>query len=178
MSRIGKLPIPLAAKVKAEVKGRTVHVEGPKGKLQFGLPEPIQVRLKDGKILVSREGDTAEARALHGLTRAIVNNMVHGVGEGYTKRLEIHGVGFKAAVQGQQVTMNLGYSHQIHYPVPVGVSVKVEDNTKVVIEGADKQAVGQVAAELRSYYPPEPYKGKGVRYSDERVVRKEGKKVQ
>ncbi|MCB1126941.1 MAG: 50S ribosomal protein L6, partial [Verrucomicrobiae bacterium] len=101
-----------------------------------------------------------------------------GVGEGYVKRLEIHGVGFKAAVQGQEVTMNLGYSHQINYLVPAGVSVKVEENTKLVVEGPDKQAVGQVAAELRSYYPPEPYKGKGVRYSDERVVRKEGKKVQ
>ncbi|MCP5522779.1 MAG: 50S ribosomal protein L6 [Verrucomicrobiales bacterium] len=178
MSRIGKLPIPLPAKVKADVKAGTVHVEGPKGKLQFDLPKSIQARLEDGRILVTREADTAEVKALHGLARAIVNNMVHGVGEGYVKRLEIHGVGFKAAVQGQEVTMNLGYSHQINYLVPAGVSVKVEENTKLVVEGPDKQAVGQVAAELRSYYPPEPYKGKGVRYSDERVVRKEGKKVQ
>jgi large subunit ribosomal protein L6 len=150
MSRIGKLPIPLLAKVKVDVKDGTVHVEGPKGKLQFDLPKHISARIEDGKIVVSRDGETAEARALHGLTRSIVNNMVQGVGVGYTKRLEIHGVGFKASVQGQEVTMNLGYSHPINYQVPAGVSVKVEDNTKLVVEGADKQAVGQVASEFRS----------------------------
>jgi large subunit ribosomal protein L6 len=178
MSRIGKLPVPIPDKVKAALKGRTIHVEGPKGKLDFEVPGRIEVRIDDGRVLVTRADDQPQTRALHGLSRALINNMVKGVSDGYVKRLEIHGVGFKAAVSGGKVTMHLGYAHPIEYSIPAGVSVKVEDNTKIIVEGADKQAVGQVAAELRSYYPPEPYKGKGVRYADERVVRKEGKKVQ
>jgi large subunit ribosomal protein L6 len=130
------------------------------------------------KITVTREGDDAEAKAMHGLSRALVNNMVKGVSEGFVKRLGIQGVGFKAAVQGKLVNLSLGYSHPLLYPIPDQIKVTVEENTKLTIEGPDKQVVGRVAAEIRSYYPPEPYKGKGVRYDDEKVVRKEGKTVQ
>jgi large subunit ribosomal protein L6 len=178
MSRIGKQPIAVPPKVKVELKGRTVFVEGPKGKLQLELPPRTSAKVDAGKVLVAREGEDAQAKALHGLGRALINNMVKGVTDGFVKKLEIHGVGFKAAVQGSTVTMNLGYSHPIVYPVPDQVKVTVEDNTKITIEGPDRQAVGQVASELRSFYPPEPYKGKGVRYVGERIIRKEGKTVQ
>jgi len=132
----------------------------------------------NGQVLVSRQGESDDVKALHGLSRALVNNMVRGVSEGFVKKLEIQGVGFKAAVQGKAVNLNLGYSHPINYPIPDQIKVTVEENTKLTIEGPDRQMVGQVAAEIRSFYPPEPYKGKGVRYADERVVRKEGKTVQ
>jgi len=178
MSRIGKMPIAIPAKVKVEVKGQKVHVEGPKGKLDWELPARTTIKVDNGQVLVSRDGDDAQAKALHGLSRALVQNMVTGVSEGFVKKLEIQGVGFKAAVQGKTVTMNLGYSHPINYPIPDQVKVTVEENTKLTIEGPDAQKVGQVASELRGFYPPEPYKGKGVRYSDERVERKEGKTVQ
>jgi large subunit ribosomal protein L6 len=178
MSRIGKQPIPIPPKVKVEVKGQKVFVEGPKGKLDWELPHRTSLKVENGKVVVSREGDDARAKALHGLSRALVNNMVRGVSEGFVKKLEIQGVGFKAAVAGNNVNMSLGYSHPIVYPIPAQVKVTVEENTKITIEGPDRQSVGQVAAELRSFYPPEPYKGKGVRYSDERVIRKEGKTVQ
>jgi large subunit ribosomal protein L6 len=178
MSRIGKMPVVIPPKVKVEVKGQKVSVEGPKGKLDFELPRRTGVKMDGGSLLVSRDGDDAEAKALHGLSRAILNNMVKGVSEGFMKKLEIQGVGFKAAVQGKSVNMSLGYSHPIVYDIPDQIKVTVEENTKITIEGPSKQVVGQVAAELRSYYPPEPYKGKGVRYSDEKVIRKEGKTVQ
>jgi large subunit ribosomal protein L6 len=178
MSRIGKQPITIPPKVKVEVKGQKVSVEGPKGKLAWELPRRTAAKVEKGIIVVSRENDQAEVKALHGLSRALVNNMVHGVAEGFSKRLEIQGVGFKAAVQGKTVNLSLGYSHPIVYNIPDQVTVKVEENTKIIVEGPDRQTVGQVAAELRAFYPPEPYKGKGVRYSDERVVRKEGKTVQ
>jgi large subunit ribosomal protein L6 len=178
MSRIGKQPIAIPAKVKVEVKGQQVFVEGPKGKLNWELPHRTGLKVEDGKVLVSRQGEDAKTKALHGLSRALVNNMVRGVSEGFVKKLEIQGVGFKAAVQGQSVTLNLGYSHPVIYALPAQIKVTVDENTKITIEGPDRQAVGQVAAEIRSFYPPEPYKGKGVRYSDERVIRKEGKTVQ
>lgn len=178
MSRIGKQPIAIPPKVKVEVKGQKVSVEGPKGKLNWELPRRTSLKLKNGKVVVSREGDDADAKALHGLSRALVNNMVRGVSEGFVKKLEIQGVGFKAAVQGNAVNMNLGYSHPIVYPIPAQIKVTVEENTKITVEGPDRQTVGQVAAELRGFYPPEPYKGKGVRYVGEHVVRKEGKTVQ
>jgi len=178
MSRIGKQPIAIPPKVKVEVKGQKVFVEGPKGKLDWELPRRTSLKVEKGMVVVSREGDDARAKALHGLSRALVNNMVRGVSEGFVKKLEIQGVGFKAAVTGNSVNMTLGYSHPIVYPIPAQVKVTVEENTKLTIEGPDRQSVGQVAAELRSFYPPERYKGKGVRYSDERVVRKEGKTVQ
>jgi len=178
MSRIGKQPIAIPAKVKVEVKGQKVLVEGPKGKLDFELPKRTSLKVEGGNIVVARDGEDAEAKALHGLSRALVNNMVKGVSEGFSKKLEIQGVGFKAAVQGKIVNLSLGYSHPLNYNIPDQIKVTVEDNTKLTIEGPDKQVVGRVAAEIRSFYPPEPYKGKGVRYSDERVVRKEGKTVQ
>ncbi len=178
MSRIGKQPIAIPPKVKVEVKGQQVAVEGPKGKLNWELPRRTSLKVDNGKVVVSRQGDDAQAKALHGLSRALVNNMVRGVSEGFVKKLEIQGVGFKAAVQGKNVNLNLGYSHPISYPIPDQIKVTVEENTKLTIEGPDRQVVGQVAAEIRSFYPPEPYKGKGVRYTDERVIRKEGKTVQ
>jgi len=178
MSRIGKQPITIPPKVKVEIKGQQVYVEGPKGKLNWELPGRTTLRVENGKVVVSREGDDARAKALHGLSRALINNMVRGVSEGFVKKLEIQGVGFKAAVVDNKVTMSLGYSHPILYPIPAQIKVTVEENTKLTIEGPDRQSVGLVASELRSFYPPEPYKGKGVRYSDERVIRKEGKTVQ
>jgi large subunit ribosomal protein L6 len=178
MSRIGKQPIAIPEKVKVDVKGQKVLVEGPKGKLDFDLPQRTAAKIDGKNILVSRDGDDSQAKALHGLSRSIVNNMVKGVSEGFVKKLEIQGVGFKAAVQGKVVNLSLGYSHPLNYPIPDQIKVTVEENTKVTIEGPNKQVVGQVAAEIRAYYPPEPYKGKGVRYVGEHVVRKEGKTVQ
>lgn len=178
MSRIGKQPIAIPAKVKVDVKGSRIFVEGPKGKLDLEIPRRTSLKIDNGNVIVSRDGDDAEARAMHGLSRALVNNLVKGVSEGYTKKLEINGVGFKAAVQGKVVNLSLGYSHPINYEIPDQIKVTVDENTKITIEGPNKQVVGQVAAELRSYYPPEPYKGKGVKYADERIERKEGKTVQ
>jgi len=178
MSRIGKQPISIPPKVKVEVKGQQVLVEGPKGKLNWELPRRTSAKVDNGKVTVSRQGDDAQAKALHGLSRALLNNMVRGVSEGFVKKLEIQGVGFKAAVTGNAVNLSLGYSHPVIYAIPAQIKVTVEENTKLTIEGPDRQVVGQVAAEIRSFYPPEPYKGKGVRYTDERVIRKEGKTVQ
>ncbi len=178
MSRIGKQPIAVPPKVKVEVKGQQVLVEGPKGKLNFNLPARTSLKVEGGNIIVSRAGDDAQSKALHGLSRALVNNMVKGVSEGFVKKLEIQGVGFKAAVVGKVVNLSLGYSHPINYDIPEQIKVTVEENTKLTIEGPDRQVVGRVAAEIRAYYPPEPYKGKGVRYAGEHVVRKEGKTVQ
>jgi large subunit ribosomal protein L6 len=178
MSRIGKQPVAIPPKVKVEVKDRKVHVEGPKGKLNFELPRRTAARVENGQVLVSREGDDAEAKAVHGLSRAILNNMVKGVSEGFMKKLEIHGVGFKAAVQGKVINLSLGYSHPLNYDIPDQIKVTVEENTKLTIEGPDKQVVGQVASDIRRFYPPEPYKGKGVRFVGEQVKRKEGKTVQ
>jgi len=172
------MPVVIPPKVKVEVKGQKVFVEGPKGKLDFEFPRRTAVKLDGATVLVSRDGEDAEAKSLHGLSRAIINNMVKGVSEGFVKKLEIQGVGFKAAVQGKNVNLSLGYSHPVNYPIPDQIKVTVEENTKLTIEGPSKQVVGQVAAEIRAFYPPEPYKGKGVRYSDEKVVRKEGKTVQ
>jgi len=178
MSRIGKQPIAIPPKVKVEVKGQKILVEGPKGKLGWELPQRTSLKVEDGKIVVSRNGDDAQAKSLHGTSRALVNNMVKGVSEGFVRKLEIQGVGFKAAVQGKVVNLALGFSHPINYDIPKQVKVTVEENTKITIEGPDKKVVGQVASEIRSFYPPEPYKGKGVRYAGEHVQRKEGKTVQ
>jgi large subunit ribosomal protein L6 len=178
MSRIGRLPIEIPTQVKVEVKERRVVVEGPKGKLDFQLPQKTSAVVEGTQIKVRRDGDDSRAKSLHGLSRAILNNMVRGVSEGFVKKLEIQGVGFKAAVQGKNVNLTLGYSHPINYPLPDQIKVTVEENTKLTIEGPSKEMVGLVAAEIRSFYPPEPYKGKGVRYVGEKVVRKEGKTVQ
>src|SRR5580704_12614971 len=178
MSRIGKQPVVIPPKVKVSVSGQKISVEGPKGKMNLELHRRTSLKVEGDKVVVSRQGDDAEAKAMHGLSRALVNNMVKGVSEGFVKRLGIQGVGFKAAVQGKIVNLSLGYSHPLNYPIPDQIKVTVEENTKLTIEGPDKQVVGRVAAEIRAYYPPEPYKGKGVRYDDEKVVRKEGKTVQ
>jgi large subunit ribosomal protein L6 len=178
MSRIGKQPISLPPKVKVDVKGQKIQVEGPKGKLNWELPGRTSIKIEGTTITVSRQDENAQTRALHGLSRALINNMVKGVSDGFVKKLEINGVGFKAAVAGKVITMSLGYSHPIIYNIPDQIKVTVDENTKITIEGPDKQLVGKVASELRSYYPPEPYKGKGVKYADEKIVRKEGKTVQ
>lgn len=178
MSRIGKLPVPIPPNVKVQVEGRQVRVEGPKGRLELTLPPRANARVEDGRVLVSRDGDDAQAKAMHGLSRALIHNMVRGVSEGFVKKLEIHGVGFKAAVSGNTLTLNLGFSHPVEYPIPPQIKVTVEENTKITVEGPDRQLVGQVAADLRAFYLPEPYKGKGIRYAGEHIRRKEGKTVQ
>ncbi|MGA4643591.1 50S ribosomal protein L6 [Limisphaera sp. 4302-co] len=178
MSRLGKLPVPIPPKVKVQLDGRTLTAEGPKGKLTLELPPLTSARVDGNRILVERQAETKQARAMHGLGRSLVYNLVQGVAEGYRKRLEIHGVGFRASVQGNTLTLNLGYSHPVVYQAPEGVKITVEENTRIVVEGPDKQKVGQVAAQIRSFYPPEPYKGKGIRYEGEQIIRKEGKAVQ
>lgn len=172
------MPIAVPDKVKVTITGRKVSAEGPKGRMELEVPKLTTVSLDGSEIRVARANETPEARALHGLARSLVNNLVQGVHQGFQKKLEIQGVGFKAAVQGNIVNLSLGYSHPIHYPIPAGIKVTVEENTKVTIEGASKEVVGRVASEIRSFYPPEPYKGKGVRYAGEVVLRKEGKTVQ
>ncbi len=179
MSRIGKKIIELPASVKVNLaEDGGVKVEGPKGKLEWKLPRQISAKVEDSVVTFERASEARAARALHGLSRALVANMVTGVSTGFVRDLEIHGVGFKAAVQGNAVNLNLGYSHPVLFPIPEGVKVTVTDNTKIRIEGIDKQVVGQAAADIRAYYPPEPYKGKGVRYAGEKILRKEGKTVQ
>lgn len=177
MSRVGLKPISLPEKVAVKLDGRTVVVEGPKGKLDFNLPEGISLRNEDGSVVVSRATEARQVRALHGTARSLIHNMITGVSKGFEKNLEIHGVGLRAAVKGKDLDLSLGRSHPLLHPIPSGLTVTVADNTKIKVEGIDKQLVGQFAAEVRGYYPPEPYKGKGVRYSDEHVRRKEGKSV-
>ena len=178
MSRVGSKLIEVPDKVKVAIAGGHVAAEGPKGKLEMDMPGRTSVSQEGNILTVARDGDDREARAMHGLGRSLLNNMVLGVSEGYVKKLEINGVGFKALVNGNTVTMNLGYSHPIKYDLPDQVKVTVDKDTNVTIEGPDKQKVGLVAAELRGFYPMEPYKGKGVKYADERIRRKEGKTVQ
>jgi large subunit ribosomal protein L6 len=179
MSRIGNLSIEIPDKVKVNVGAAgELAVEGPKGKLHFTLPRQIKATITDKKLQFARDDEARQTKALHGLSRSLAANMITGVTTGYSKDLEIQGVGFKAAVQGTNLNLNLGKSHPILFPIPAGIKVTVADNTKVKVEGIDKQLVGQVAADIRGYYPPEPYKGKGVRYAGEQVQRKEGKTVQ
>ena len=178
MSRVGSKTIEVPDKVKVAIADNHVSVEGPKGKLEMDMPSRTTVSQDENVLSVARDGDAREAKAMHGLGRSLLNNMVVGVSEGYVKKLEINGVGFKAAVSGNTVTMNLGYSHPIKYDLPNQVTVSVDKDTNVTIEGPDKQKVGLVAAELRGFYPVEPYKGKGVKYADEYIRRKEGKTVQ
>ena len=177
MSRIGKQPISLSDKVKVSESNGLVTVEGPKGKLEFNLPEDITVSVEDSELVVNRPSDHRRHKALHGTTRSIISNMVKGVSEGFVKELEIQGVGFRAKVAGKAIDLSLGKSHPILHPIPEGLTVTVTENTKIKVEGTDKQVVGQFAAEVRGYYPPEPYKGKGVRYVGEYVRRKAGKSV-
>ncbi len=178
MCRVGSSRIEVTDKGKVALADSHVAGEGTKGKMEMNMPGRRSFSQGGNMLTVARDGDDREARAMHGLGRSLLNNMVVGVSEGYVKKLEINGVGFKALVNGNTVTMNLGYSHPIKYDLPDQVKVTVDKDTNVTIEGPDKQKVGLVAAELRGFYPVEPYKGKGVKYADERVRRKEGKTVQ
>ena len=175
MSRIGNKPVVYPDKVKVLLEGRTLKVEGPKGKLHYTLPEGITAKLEDKVVRFERKGDEREMKALHGLARALAQNMVRGVTDGYQKKLEIQGVGFKAAVQGGNLNLSLGFSHPILFPIPKEIKIVVTESTQIQIDGPDKQLVGEVAASIRRYYPPEPYKGKGIRYAGEQVRRKVGK---
>ena len=175
MSRIGRLPIPLDKSVKASIAGATVKVEGPKGKLEMQLHPGFTAEIKDSEIVVKRPGDSHEERSIHGLMRKLVANMVEGVGKGFTRVLEINGVGYRAEAKGAQVNLTLGYSHPIVYQLPPGVTAKVERQVLVTLESADRQLLGTVAAQIRELRPPEPYKGKGIKYATETIRRKAGK---
>jgi len=175
MSRIGKSPITVPNGVEVSIAGRTVSVKGPKGNLSREIPGEIIVRKEENSLLVERPNDERNNRALHGLTRTLVNNMVVGVTDGFTKELEIVGVGYRAEAQGQNLRLALGFSHPVIVEAPAGISFEIPAQTRVIVKGIDKELVGQVAANIRSIRKPEPYKGKGVRYAGERILRKAGK---
>lgn len=176
MSRIGKKPVAIPGGVTASVNGQLVSVKGPKGELKHVLVDDVIAKLDKGSIEVAPREDTQNARAMWGMSRTLLANLVTGVTEGFTKKLEITGVGYRAAVQGSNVQLQLGYSHDVTYPIPQGIQVQCPKPTEIIVTGIDKQKVGQVAAEIRRFRPPEPYKGKGVRYAGEFIFRKEGKK--
>jgi large subunit ribosomal protein L6 len=177
MSRIGKQPVPIPDKVKVDIKDTTVRVEGPRGKVNKTFAPVVTITLTDKNVVVAPIGDTRFANAMYGTARSIIASMVKGVTVGFSKDLEIQGVGFKANLKGKQLDLALGYSHPILMDIPEGIKITVTEGTRLKVEGCDKQLVGAVTAEIRSYYPPEPYKGKGVRIVGERVRRKEGKTV-
>jgi large subunit ribosomal protein L6 len=176
MSRIGKRPVTVPSGVTASVEGQTVKMKGPKGQLQFVVHDDVEVKFENGVVTVAPRVETNRAQALYGTARAQVANLVAGVTKGFEKKLEINGVGYRAALQGKNLQLALGYRHDVVYKIPDGIAITVPKPTEIVINGTDGQRVGQVAAEIRSYRPPEPYKGKGVKYSDEFIFRKEGKK--
>jgi large subunit ribosomal protein L6 len=176
MSRVGKKPVAVPSGVTAAVEGQTVKMKGPKGQLQFVVHDDVDVKFEDGAVKVAPRFETNRARALYGTARAQVANLVEGVTKGFEKKLEITGVGYRATLAGKNLQLALGYSHDVVYPVPEGIAITVPKPTEITITGNDSQKVGQVAAEIRSYRPPEPYKGKGVRYANEFIFRKEGKK--
>ncbi|MDR1651843.1 MAG: 50S ribosomal protein L6 [Synergistaceae bacterium] len=175
MSRIGRKPIAIPEGVDVKIESREVTVKGAKGTLKFGILPVIGVAVEDGKITVTRADEEKSSRAAHGMTRAILNNMITGVSRGFEKNLEIIGVGYRAQMQGRNLVMSLGFSHPVEVTPPDGIELAVDGPTKVAVRGIDKQLVGQVAADIRAYRPPEPYKGKGIRYSGEYVIRKAGK---
>ncbi len=175
MSRIGKKPVQIPAGVEVAVNGKTITVKGKKGELSFDFYEKLDIAVENNEVVVTRQDDERDSRARHGLTRALVQNMVIGVSEGYKKELELVGVGYRVQQKGKQLELSLGFSHPVFTEQPEGVTFEVPDNTHIVISGIDKQQVGQVAAEIRNLRPPEPYKGKGIRYKDENVRRKLGK---
>jgi len=175
MSRIGKWPIPIPEGVQVDLRGDEVHVKGPKGALQQRLPRRIRMEVADGRVQMTRPNDKKATRALHGLARALVANMVRGVAEGFSRELSVVGVGYRAEVAGRTLKLTVGYSHPVEMQIPEGLEASVERNTELRIQGIDKQAVGQFAADVRRVRPPEPYKGKGIRYSDEPIRRKVGK---
>jgi large subunit ribosomal protein L6 len=176
MSRIGKKPVVVPSGITANVEGQTVKVKGPKGALSFVVPDDVAVKLDGGQIKVDPRSETKRARSQWGTSRTLISNLIAGVSKGFERRLEITGVGYRAAVQGKSLNIALGYSHDINYPIPEGITIATPRPVEIIISGADRQKVGQVAAEIREYRPPEPYKGKGIKYSDERIFRKEGKK--
>jgi large subunit ribosomal protein L6 len=176
MSRIGKKPVSVPGGVTAAVNGQEVKIKGPKGELKHVLVDAMVAKLDQGGIAITMREDTKEARAMWGMSRTLVSNLIAGVTEGFSKRLEITGVGYRAAVQGANLQLQLGYSHDIAYPIPQGIQIACPKPTEIVITGIDKQKVGQVAAEIRAFRPPEPYKGKGIKYAGEFIARKEGKK--
>jgi large subunit ribosomal protein L6 len=176
MSRIGKKPVPLPKGVTAAINDGTVSVKGPKGELKLRLVSEIDASIGDDGITLTPKSKDDRARAMWGMQRTLVNNLVTGVTQGFTQRLEINGVGYRANVQGKKLNLQLGFSHDVHYPIPDGITIVAEKPTALAISGSDKQLVGQVASEIRGYRPPEPYKGKGVKYAGEHVRRKEGKK--
>lgn len=177
MSRVGKVPVTIPAKVKVDVKDTTVSVEGPKGKVSRTFAPVVEITVANSTVTVKPTEETRFSRAMYGTARSVIAGMVKGASEGFVKDLEIQGVGFKAALKGKQLDLALGYSHPILFDIPEGIKITVTDGTKVKVEGADKQLVGMVTSQIRSFYPPEPYKGKGVRIVGERVRRKEGKTV-
>ena len=176
MSRIGKRPVTIPSGVTATVEGQTVKMKGPKGQLSFVVHDDVEVKFDKGVVTVAPRVETNRAQALYGTARAQVANLVAGVTKGFEKKLEITGVGYRAALQGKNLQLALGYSHDVVYKIPEGIAITVPKPTEIVISGNDSQRVGQVAAEIRSYRPPEPYKGKGVKYANEFIFRKEGKK--
>src|SRR4030081_1410330 len=176
MSRIGKNPVAIPSGVQVELSGETLTAKGRLGALSVALTNEVTATVADGAVTIAPNSESKRARAMWGTTRALVSNMVTGVATGFTRNLEINGVGYRAAVQGSTLNLQLGYSHDIPYPVPPGIRITCERPTAITITGADRQRVGQVAAEIRGYRPPEPYKGKGIKYSDETIRRKEGKK--
>ncbi|MEC9035623.1 MAG: 50S ribosomal protein L6 [Verrucomicrobiota bacterium] len=178
MSRIGNKPIEVPEKVSVAVSDDSqLSVEGPLGKLEWVVPEGIELNQEESTLVLTRQDDSRKNKAMHGTARSLVANMVEGVSKGFKRKLEIHGVGFRAAVKGNLLDLSLGFSHPVQHPIPEGVKVTVEENTNITVEGFDKQVVGPFASDVRAYYPPEPYKGKGVRYADEYVRRKAGKSV-
>ena len=176
MSRVGKRPVAVPSGVTATVDGQTVKMKGPKGQLQFVVHDDVEVKLESGQIKVKPRAETNRARALYGTARAQVANLVEGVTKGFEKKLTLVGVGYKAAAQGAKLNLQVGYSHPVNIDMPQGITVATPTPTEVVVKGADRQRVGQVAAEIRAVRPPEPYKGKGIRYADEKIVIKETKK--
>jgi large subunit ribosomal protein L6 len=177
MSRIGKQPIKIPGGVKVSIDEKSIKLEGQKGKLDFNLPYGIKVEQVESNIIVKRLSDTKDHRMKHGLARALINNMIKGVTEGFTKELEIQGVGFKAQLNGKKLVLNLGFSHPIEFDIPDGINIQVPKPTQVSIQGIDKQLVGEVSAKIRAFYKPEPYKGKGIRYVGEYVRKKAGKTI-
>ena len=175
MSRIGKQPIVIPEAVEVDIDGHEVHVKGPRGEVSGSIPDRISIEQRDGEVVVERQSDSTRDRALHGLARSLVANMVEGVTEGYVKRLEIVGVGYRAEASGDRLSLALGFSHPIEYDIPEGIEVTTPQATQVEVSGADKQKVGQVAAEIRAFRPAEPYKGKGIKYEGEHIRRKAGK---
>jgi large subunit ribosomal protein L6 len=176
MSRIGKKPVPIPSGVTANVEGQTVKMKGPKGALALVLPDDVAVKMDKGFIKVDPRSETKRARSMWGTSRTLVANLVAGVTKGFEDKLDITGVGYRASIQGKNLQIALGYSHDVVYPIPEGIAIATPKPTEIVITGMDKQKVGQVAAEIRGFRPPEPYKGKGVRYAREYIFRKEGKK--